>query len=65
MNFLLGTNLFRDDIDTIGEWFLTQNFNAETGTTEIEHEGYIFKVHKKDGHQIRYLEVNKAENLIR
>ncbi|TKG99829.1 HlyC/CorC family transporter [Peribacillus simplex] len=61
VNFLLGTNLFRDDIDTIGGWFLTQNYNAETGT-ELEHEGYIFKVHKKDGHQIRYLEVRKAEN---
>ncbi|MGJ3193469.1 hemolysin family protein [Peribacillus frigoritolerans] len=64
VNFLLGTNLFRDDIDTIGGWFLTQNYNEETGT-ELEHEGYIFKVHKKDGHQIRYLEVSKAEKLLK
>lgn len=64
VNFLLGTNLSRDDIDTIGGWFLTQNYNAETGT-ELEHEGYIFKVYKKDGHQIRYLEVRKAKKLLK
>lgn len=58
VNNLLGTNLSDEDIDTIGGWFLTQNFDAQVGT-EIEYDGYIFKVHESDGHHIQYLEVNK------
>ncbi|WP_039231574.1 hemolysin family protein [Bacillus thermotolerans] len=58
VNDLLGTHLFSDDIDTVGGWFLMKHFDAEVGT-EIEEEGYVFKVHERDGHQIRYLEVKK------
>ena len=58
VNHLLGTHLFSDDIDTVGGWFLMKHFDAEVGT-EIEEEGYVFKVHERDGHQIRYLEVKK------
>ncbi len=58
VNHLLGTHLFSDDIDTVGGWILMKHFDAEVGT-EIEEEGYVFKVHERDGHQIRYLEVKK------
>ncbi|MBT2727647.1 HlyC/CorC family transporter [Bacillus sp. ISL-75] len=58
-NHLLGTDLFNEDMDTIGGWFLTQNFDIKTGT-EIEAEGYLFKVHQSDGHHIQYLEVKKV-----
>jgi CBS domain containing-hemolysin-like protein len=58
VNNLLGTNLSDKEIDTIGGWFLTENIDAQTGT-EIEMEGYLFKVREIDGHHIQYLEVNK------
>ncbi|KAB2336815.1 CBS domain-containing protein [Cytobacillus depressus] len=58
VNNLLGTHLSEEDVDTIGGWFLTQNIDAEADS-ELEFEGYIFKVHKIDGHQIHYLEVKK------
>jgi CBS domain containing-hemolysin-like protein len=59
VNYLLGTNLSDKEIDTIGGWFLTQNFDAKTGT-EIESEGYLFKVREIDGHHIQYLEVTQV-----
>ncbi|WP_338753090.1 hemolysin family protein [Bacillus sp. FJAT-52991] len=58
VNNLLGTDLSHEEVDTIGGWFLTQNIDAEIGS-EIEAEGYVFKIHKKDGHHIHYLEVQK------
>lgn len=59
VNNLLGTILSDEEIDTIGGWFLTQNFDAQTGS-EIETEGYLFKVYENDGHHIHYLEVRKV-----
>jgi CBS domain containing-hemolysin-like protein len=58
VNQLLGTEFSDEEIDTIGGWFLTQNFDATLGT-KIETEGYIFKVNKIDGHHIQYIEVKK------
>ena len=59
VNQLLGTEFSDEEIDTIGGWFLTQNFDATLGT-KIETEGYIFKVNKIDGHHIQYIEVKKV-----
>lgn len=61
VNTLLNTTLSDEDIDTIGGWFLTQNFNAEVGV-EVMDQDYIFRVHKSDGHHIQYLEVFKVKN---
>lgn len=58
VNNLLGTDLSEEETDTIGGWFLTQEFGATTGT-EVEYDGYIFRVQKNDGPQIHYLEVQK------
>lgn len=58
VNNLLGTNLSDEDMDTIGGWFLAQNFDVQMGT-EVETEDYLFKVHEIDGHHIHYLEVKK------
>lgn len=63
VNTLLGTNFEHEDVDTIGGWFLTQHMEAEIGT-EIEADGFIFKVHEKDGHQLHYLEVFKSKPLL-
>lgn len=63
VNQLLGTNFSDEEIDTIGGWFLTQNFDAHLGT-EIKTDNYIFKVNKIDGHHIQYLEVKKIEDKV-
>ncbi|MCM3093177.1 MULTISPECIES: hemolysin family protein [unclassified Cytobacillus] len=63
VNTLLGTNFDHEDVDTIGGWFLTQHMEAEIGT-EIEADGFTFKVHEKDGHQLHYLEVFKSKPLL-
>ncbi|KKI93420.1 hypothetical protein WQ54_04060 [Bacillus sp. SA1-12] len=60
VNNLLDTNLSDEGIDTIGGWFLTQNFDAAVGA-EVEEEGYVFRVHESDGHHILYLEVLKTK----
>jgi CBS domain containing-hemolysin-like protein len=62
VNNLLGTNLDDEEIDTIGGWMLTQNFDAQIGT-EVEEEDYLFKVKEIDGHHILYLEVKKVNNM--
>lgn len=63
VNNLLGTAFSDEDIDTIGGWFLTQNFDASVGA-KVEEAGFIFKVHESDGHQIHYLEVMKGKDNI-
>ncbi|WP_264737985.1 hemolysin family protein [Cytobacillus firmus] len=63
VNNLLGTDFEHEDVDTIGGWFLTQHIEAEIGT-EIEADGFTFKVHEKDGHQLHYLEVFKSKPLL-
>lgn len=59
VNNLLGTNLSDEEMDTIGGWFLTQNFEIKIGA-EAKTEGFLFKVHENDGHHIHYLEVIKV-----
>ncbi|UHA60108.1 hemolysin family protein [Metabacillus litoralis] len=63
VNHLLDTDFPNEDIDTIGGWFLTQNFNATVGV-EVENDGYLFKVHESDGHHIQYIEVTKVKNKV-
>ncbi|MCM3602544.1 hemolysin family protein [Robertmurraya korlensis] len=59
VNHLLETTLSNEDVDTIGGWFMTQDMEAQVGT-ELEAEGFVFKVQKKDGHHIQYLEIKRA-----
>jgi CBS domain containing-hemolysin-like protein len=58
VNDLLGTNLADTGIDTIGGWFLTQNIDAQVGS-EVEAEGYTFKVLAIEGYHILNLEVKR------
>ncbi|RDU37192.1 hypothetical protein DRW41_10960 [Neobacillus piezotolerans] len=58
VNKLLLTNFSHEDVDTIGGLFLSQDADTEIGS-EIEAEGFNFKVIEMDGHQLRYLEVVK------
>ncbi|OLS33607.1 hemolysin family protein [Bacillus sp. MRMR6] len=58
VNDLLGVDIDDDDIDTIGGWILTENYEAKMGDV-ILHDGYSFKILDMEEHHIRYIEVNK------
>ncbi len=58
VNNILGTDLAEDEVDTIGGWFLTQNYEVEVGD-EIEYGGFIFRVKEAEPHHIEYLEIFK------
>ncbi|MGN7177683.1 hypothetical protein BK139_20580 [Paenibacillus sp. FSL R5-0490] len=56
VNDLLGTDINDEDVDTIGGWILTENYEAQQGDI-IEHEKYRFKILDMEEHHIKYLEV--------
>jgi CBS domain containing-hemolysin-like protein len=56
VNDLLGTDINDEDIDTIGGWILTENYEAKQGDT-IQHEKYLFKILDMEEHHIKYIEV--------
>jgi CBS domain containing-hemolysin-like protein len=58
VNDLLGIDMNDDDMDTIGGWMLTENFEAKAGDV-LEHEGYCFKIKEIEDHHIRYIEIYK------
>jgi CBS domain containing-hemolysin-like protein len=58
VNDLLGVDIDDDDIDTIGGWILTENYEAKMGDV-ILHDGYSFKILDMEEHHIKYIEVNK------
>ncbi|WP_426980477.1 hemolysin family protein [Bacillus pseudomycoides] len=60
VNDLLGLHLFADDVDTIGGWIMMQKQTIIEGDV-IETNGWIFKVLKKDVHQIKRVEIKKVE----
>ena len=59
INGKLGIHLEDDDIDTIGGWMLTQNYEIQTGDC-LEAESFTFKVNKMEDHMIRYIEIQRA-----
>ncbi|MBG9547839.1 HlyC/CorC family transporter [Bacillus firmus] len=56
VNDLLGTDINDEDVDTIGGWILTENYEAKQGDI-IEHEKYLFKILDMEDHHIKYIEV--------
>nr|WP_263327551.1 hemolysin family protein [Neobacillus sp. Marseille-Q6967] len=60
VNDTLGTHLSDEEMDTIGGWFLTRNFDAKKGD-EIEEDGFMFKVREIQGHHIMLLEAKKVK----
>ncbi|MCQ6282753.1 hemolysin family protein [Bacillus sp. EB600] len=59
VNHQFNIKLSDEKIDTIGGWFMTQNYDIKRGA-EVEAEGYVFKVYDLDGYHILYLEVKKV-----
>jgi CBS domain containing-hemolysin-like protein len=58
VNDLLGVEIDDEDVDTIGGWILTENYEAKEGDT-IVHESYSFKILDMEEHHIKYIEVTK------
>ncbi|MCG7345473.1 hemolysin family protein [Sporosarcina sp. ACRSL] len=59
---LLSVDFNIDGIDTVGGWYYTQDAELDLSKT-INHQGYKFSVHLKDGQQIQYIEVKKTESI--
>ncbi|MDQ0247105.1 CBS domain containing-hemolysin-like protein [Bacillus fengqiuensis] len=59
VNDLLGTNIEEEDMDTIGGWVLTQQFEVKKGDS-ITFGGYTFKIVDMEGHHIKRIEVFKT-----
>jgi CBS domain containing-hemolysin-like protein len=56
VNDLLGIEIDDEDIDTIGGWILTENYEAKEGDT-ILFDSYSFKITDMEEHHIKYIEV--------
>lgn len=60
VNDLLGLDIDDEDIDTIGGWILTENYEAKQGDV-ISFESYAFKIIDMEDHHIKYVEVTKTQ----
>jgi CBS domain containing-hemolysin-like protein len=56
---LLGITMDDDDIDTIGGWMLTHNYEAKQGDIILFGE-YEFKIKQLEDHQVKLVEVRKS-----
>ncbi|MFC3883919.1 hemolysin family protein [Bacillus songklensis] len=60
VNDLLGTHLEEEEVDTIGGWILTQQFDVQKGDS-IDFDQYEFKVLDMEGHHIKQVEAFKKK----
>jgi len=58
VNDLLGIHLNEEDVDTIGGWILTENYDVHENDI-IEKDGFCFKVLEMEDHSIKCIEVTK------
>ena len=57
---LLGIDIDDEDVDTIGGWILTENYEAKQGDT-IYLDSYAFKIIDMEDHHIKYVEVTRVQ----
>lgn len=62
VNDLLGTNINDEDIDTIGGWVLTENYEAKQGDI-IEYENFDFIIKEMEDLHVKYVEVHTKQLL--
>ncbi|QQZ09176.1 HlyC/CorC family transporter [Heyndrickxia vini] len=60
VNDLLGTSINDEDIDTIGGWVLTENYEAKQGDI-IEFENFDFTIKEMEDLHVKYVEVRKKQ----
>lgn len=61
VNDLLNLDINDEDIDTIGGWILTENYEAKQGDI-INLGSYSFKIIDMEDHHVKYVEVTKIVN---
>ncbi|MCA1039315.1 hemolysin family protein [Bacillus infantis] len=60
VNDLLGLEINDEDVDTMGGWILTENYEAKQGDT-IHFDSYDFTILEMEDHHIKYIEVKKLQ----
>ncbi|MCA1034086.1 hemolysin family protein [Bacillus infantis] len=60
VNDLLGLEINDEDVDTMGGWILTENYEAKQGDT-IHFDSYDFTILEMEEHHIKYIEVKKLQ----
>jgi len=63
VNDLLDLEIDDEDIDTIGGWILTENYDVSLGDI-IQKQDFAFKVIEMEDHTIRFIEVQKVKQPI-
>jgi CBS domain containing-hemolysin-like protein len=58
VNDLLGLEIDDEDVDTIGGWILTENYEAKEGDY-VQFDHYSFKIQEMEEHHIKYVEITK------
>ncbi|HZG73560.1 MAG TPA: hemolysin family protein [Chondromyces sp.] len=62
VNDLLGLDMEDEDVDTIGGWIMTENYEAVQGDTLL-HGSYEFTILEMEDHHIKYIEVTKKQTI--
>lgn len=62
VNDLLGIEIDDEDIDTIGGWILTENYEAKEGDIISYDDSFTFKIIEMEEHHIKYIEILKKAN---
>ncbi|WP_108671962.1 hemolysin family protein [Peribacillus acanthi] len=58
LNSLLKTDIYSEDVDTLGGWILSQKYEIELGDT-IEDQGYTFTIQEMDGNYVKYVRIKR------
>ncbi|MGG4546506.1 hemolysin family protein [Rossellomorea marisflavi] len=59
---ILGIDVTEDDVDTLGGWILTHNYDAQQGDS-ISYADFEFYIQTMEDHQIKSVEVTKLHSI--
>jgi CBS domain containing-hemolysin-like protein len=62
VNELLAVDINDEDVDTIGGWMLTENYEVKQGDV-VSFGSYHFKITEMEEHHIKYIEVSKQPEI--
>ncbi len=63
VNDLLGLDINDEDIDTMGGWILTEDYEAKQGDI-LTYGPYNFRIKEMEDHHIRYIEIYKPAKVV-
>jgi CBS domain containing-hemolysin-like protein len=63
VNDLLGLDINDEDIDTMGGWILTEDYEAKQGDI-LTYGPYNFRIKEMEDHHIRYIEIYKQAKVV-